>query len=76
MDCLKEKEDIEGRVVGIGEDVKLDLCTERSVHTEKCLVAGLLLGKNLCRWVVKIWLWLWVEVVGERPGVVIVKLVT
>jgi hypothetical protein len=76
MGYLKEKEDIEVRVVGIGVDVKPDWCTERSVLAEKCLVAGLLLGKNQCRWARKIWLWLWVGIVGEKRGVVIVRLVT
>jgi hypothetical protein len=51
MDCWKEKEGIEGRLAGIGEDVRLDCCTGRSVHIGKCLVAGLLLGRNMCRWV-------------------------
>jgi hypothetical protein len=76
MGCLKEKEGIGGRVVGIDEDVKLDWCTERFVHIEKCLVAGLLSGRSLCRWVGKIWLWLGIEAVGERPDVVIGTQVT
>jgi hypothetical protein len=71
MNCLKEKEGIGGRVVGRDEDVRLDWCTERFVHIEKCLVVGLLSERSLCRWVGRIWLWLGIESVGEKLGVVI-----
>jgi hypothetical protein len=68
MGCLKGKEGIVGRVVGIGVGLTPDWYTERSAHTKKNLVAGLLLGKSLCKWTVKIWLWLGVGIVCVGGG--------